>query len=385
MADPGSLRYQVEYLKAGGDPRGEKSTDRLNRVFESISKTGQTLQGIADARLQRKKAEIDEKRNELLSQPLRQQLGLAGTEQVQPGDVKAGILNLNADQISKASSVLPMLSTQPDPEAFINPSTGEISSQPREGFIKTQAGKAADISSQYGLKRMEEGNQYIYFNPKSGQTSQVAADGFIKVKSDTAAREATRYALEELKRADSEGDNRMLSVYEAKSLGLPMGATVNDAKGVLPISQADRNKIDELEAAQVLINDIKSASQDVNVFDAGKFGFEGLVNGLDNYAGAVLKTNPKAARLQAKVAALANLARSLGEKGTLTDDDIKRVAGSTPSLRDPKNIAEIKLSDLEKIFQEKRSLLYNRFSTPVSVGGGGSVTPSGITVIVEEE
>ena len=65
--------------------------------------------------------------------------------------------------------------------------------------------------------------------------------------------------------------------------------------------------------------------------------------------GAYTQSDPDAALLMSKAGELASIARSLGEKGALANQDVARAAGLVPGPLDTATVAIKKIEDMEKI------------------------------------
>lgn len=67
--------------------------------------------------------------------------------------------------------------------------------------------------------------------------------------------------------------------------------------------------------------------------------------------GNALGLAPQTRLWEAQTAKLSQIARQLGEKGNLSDSDIKRIQGLLPGLTDPVDIRDKKLADIREIFE----------------------------------
>lgn len=141
----------------------------------------------------------------------------------------------------------------------------------------------------------------------------------------------------------------MLTPSEANELGVPFGTTKGEAAGVMPITAQQRAALASYDSARVIIRDIRQYSEKVNQA-AG--GLKGKAQQSMKLWGAWTQSDPDSAMLQSKAGELANLARSMGEKGALADKDVARAAALVPGVMDSREVAQQKLTDMMKLIDE---------------------------------
>lgn len=141
----------------------------------------------------------------------------------------------------------------------------------------------------------------------------------------------------------------LLTPSEANELGVPFGTTKGQAEGVMPITAVQRAALASYDSARVIIEDIRQYSEKVNTASGG---FKGKAQQSMKLWGAWTQSDPDAAMLQSKAGELANLARSMGEKGALADKDVARAAALVPGVMDTREVAHQKLTDMSKLINE---------------------------------
>ena len=144
-------------------------------------------------------------------------------------------------------------------------------------------------------------------------------------------------------------EQELLTPSEANELGVPFGTTKGEAKGTMAITVQQRAALSAFDVARSIVGDIASYSEKVNTA-AG--GLKGRAEQSKKLWGAWTQSDPDAALLQSKAGELANLARSLGEKGALADKDIARVAALVPNVMDTRQIAAQKIADMQAIINQ---------------------------------
>lgn len=105
----------------------------------------------------------------------------------------------------------------------------------------------------------------------------------------------------------------------------------------------------ELAELEPILNIVESVKSFANQIITAKTGPEAIAQGARLHAGVISRTNaPAAAYQEGRQAFLGVLARALGgERGVLTDRDIKRVDGILPGFFDTEEIKRIKLGLLD--------------------------------------
>lgn len=155
--------------------------------------------------------------------------------------------------------------------------------------------------------------------------------------------ELARARMEEATKAERK---KLLTTSEAKDLGVPFGTTKGEAEGIMPIPAQAREALAGYDTARTIIADIKQYSEKVNTA-AG--GLKGKAQQSMKLWGAWTQSDPDAAMLASKAGELASIARSLGEKGALANQDVARAAGLVPGVLDTREVAVKKLQDMNEI------------------------------------
>jgi len=139
---------------------------------------------------------------------------------------------------------------------------------------------------------------------------------------------------------------RLLTEKEQSAYGLPSGKKLKDSFGIIPVSPAERDKI---IATQGVATQAAQLREMVDALELGDDVKTSLVRG------GVLKAqsfhpSTAAGKYDAASKNISNLARAYGEKGVLTDLDIKRVSDNLPRFIDTKTGAYDKLDNIDVTF-----------------------------------
>lgn len=132
--------------------------------------------------------------------------------------------------------------------------------------------------------------------------------------------------------------------------------------GQLLLSDKDREKLSTLDTAFNVANTIKGLSEKINTF-----GVAGRITGfLSRYIGGKAQYNEDIARYNAaREGFVSNVARTLGEKGTLAEGDVRRAIANLPTVNDTKGVAEGKLKTLFSILEGTRSSIIQKSTEPL--------------------
>lgn len=142
-----------------------------------------------------------------------------------------------------------------------------------------------------------------------------------------------------------QGDELNLWVHPATLATATQGMTPDQAKagGFQRVSTAAKQSIDSLKAATVVVTEIKGLMDKVFPEKESFASPQRILRPI----GAALQTNPDATRLFSLVnGTLAPIVRSLGEKGNLSDTDVKRAGKLVISGTDSTKVARDKTQGL---------------------------------------
>lgn len=170
-----------------------------------------------------------------------------------------------------------------------------------------------------------------------------------KIRQQTMVEEPATIAAGKLKATIPERNAELLTPSEANELGVPFGTTKGEAKGTMPITAHQREALAAYDNSRAIIADIKKYSERVNTAPGGLMG---QLSQSTKLWGALTQSDPDAALLQSKAGELANLARALGEKGSLATADIARTAGLVPGWMDSRPVAVQKILDMSDIIDK---------------------------------
>ena len=161
----------------------------------------------------------------------------------------------------------------------------------------------------------------------------------------------------------------------------PRGSTLRsevvnaiNSSGQLLLSDKDREKLSTLDTAFNVYETIKGLSEKINTFGVG-----GRVTGyLSRYIGGVTQYNVDIARYNAtRQGFVSNVARTLGEKGTLAEGDVQRAINNLPKVNDTKAVAEGKLETLRTILRGAKDSIIQKSTEPLTGTTSGTLPVTG--------
>jgi hypothetical protein len=128
-------------------------------------------------------------------------------------------------------------------------------------------------------------------------------------------------------------------------------------------------KMEDLAATEQIVDQIAELSRQISIPTPGD-RVKGLVS---RELAATTQSNSVYALFASKSGLLANLARSIsGERGTLNEGDVKRIAALMPTYNDIDSVREQKLVDLYTFLTQKKS----RFKSMLTSPTGNAESPS---------
>lgn len=174
---------------------------------------------------------------------------------------------------------------------------------------------------------------------KRGQDIQIAQN-----KAITELRDA------QLKLAEQKLDsfsNPYLKTHELQAFGAPAGTRRNDVAGQIPVAPGTRKSIQEIENAVPILDSLETMVDSLDLSDDDSYvtaGVKGLKSKAKSFA-------PGTAEGQFKTATknIATVARAMGDKGALSDQDIERILGDMPSFFDTKKSAKARIHRIRGI------------------------------------
>lgn len=132
-------------------------------------------------------------------------------------------------------------------------------------------------------------------------------------------------------------------------------ADLKTNKYKIDTSTADqRNKKSQLGVVDEVINQIEKYSKKVNTFEAGPGGLVRIIEGTKRAYGAATQTDKNATLLKQQKGKLAQIIRTLGEKGALSEGDVVRAISLIPTVYDTKEIAEQQMIDLRDLISSAK-------------------------------
>lgn len=132
-----------------------------------------------------------------------------------------------------------------------------------------------------------------------------------------------------------------------------------------------RDTIGALNAASAIVDQLEGMS---SLVPRGTGVGGRLIQGAKNIAGAMTQSNTPAAQYNSTAAGvLANLARAMGERGVLTDQDIARVQKQIPTLRDSRELERSKFKALRELLAEFQQRAVRTYTTK---GAGLGTSPT---------
>lgn len=157
----------------------------------------------------------------------------------------------------------------------------------------------------------------------------------------------------------------------------PKGSTLRsdvvnaiNSSGQLLLSDKDREKLSTLDTAFNVYETIKGLSEKINTFGVG-----GRVAGyLGRYIGGITQYDTDIARYNAvRQGFVSNVARTLGEKGTLAEGDVQRAISNLPTANDTMAVAKGKLETLRKILQGAKESIIQKSTEPLIGATSGTL------------
>ena len=157
----------------------------------------------------------------------------------------------------------------------------------------------------------------------------------------------------------------------------PKGSTLRsdvinaiNSSGQLLLSDKDREKLSTLDTAFNVYETIKGLSEKINTF-----GVTGRVTGyLKRYVGGATQYNTDIARYNAtRQGFVSNVARTLGEKGTLAEGDVQRAINNLPTVNDTEAVARGKLETLRIILQGAKDSIIQKSTEPLTGTTSGTI------------
>jgi hypothetical protein len=129
------------------------------------------------------------------------------------------------------------------------------------------------------------------------------------------------------------------------------------ANGFVRVTTGQKEAVKGFATTEVVIDKIEQLMNDVFP-EKGGIG-ERLLGAPKRSTGAFLQSNQKAAELDSLIkGTLAPIIRALGEKGALSDTDVKRAINLLPALTDSADVARGKIGNLKDLFMaSKQSVL----------------------------
>lgn len=130
--------------------------------------------------------------------------------------------------------------------------------------------------------------------------------------------------------------------------------------------------VENMGAAQAIVNQIEALGKKIPVPDAWA-----RVTGLPAREwGAWTQTNPDATEFRAKTGFLAQMARTFGERGVLTNQDVERVQQLLPLLNDIDEVKARKIAAIRDILASALQRAQQRLQTPVGTPSAPTQLPT---------
>jgi hypothetical protein len=133
--------------------------------------------------------------------------------------------------------------------------------------------------------------------------------------------------------------------------GVSMDMVNPDAEAAITAARNQANQKSAADAGTNLVDGLESAWNDAFKHHR-KSGIINPMQASSDFMGAASQHNPKVNEyIATSKATLSMIVRALGEKGTLTNQDIARIQAAIPTLWDSKDLASKKLSRLREIIK----------------------------------
>lgn len=216
-------------------------------------------------------------------------------------------------------------------------------------FVNPKEPKTPDFGDRLESAAASYG-QTVYGKPTSfSELLQVDPMAANRVRQEAMVDEPALIQAGKLRALIPEREQELLSPEEANKLGMPYGTTRKEAKGLMVLNPEQRSALASYDTARVIIADIEQYSERVNKAAGGLSGRAAQAMKL---WGAWTQSDPDAALLMSKAGELASVARSLGEKGALANQDVARAAALIPQVTDTREVAIRKIRDMKAIIDQ---------------------------------
>jgi len=164
-------------------------------------------------------------------------------------------------------------------------------------------------------------------------------------------------------------EEKPLTVGEAAALGVPFGTSREAAMkaGTVPVSQAQRAKIQELSGAEPILKSLEGMLGEIDLAESTTAT---LIVGPRLTARSKLRAT-KEAQFGSARRNISLLVRGMGERGVLTDTDVARILNDLPGFFDTKKSARARIARIRNIMAGARENLKKGFRGDI-LGAGNS-------------
>lgn len=172
-----------------------------------------------------------------------------------------------------------------------------------------------------------------------------------------------------------EGGSEVVSQIPAYPKGLRTRAVqLAQETGGPILPKKARDTINELNAARVIVNQLRAMNEKLDQH-RGEGGLKRLTSGLKLSAQAFSQApgiGEDAALYESQLESmLANIARSRGERGVLTNQDIDRVKKSVPDLWVARGLSKKQFDVADQVFNDIETRIIRTYSQRIAEGGAG--------------
>lgn len=199
----------------------------------------------------------------------------------------------------------------------------------------------------------QDGSQSIIMRPKYAQSALQQPEQFIQTKPQIGDMPISE-------------QNIPLWVHPDTLEPAPYGITPNEAKnsGFVRIDSNTKTKINDFRALDPLLNNIENLMEKVFPKEEGALGR--VVGGPKRTFGAITQIDPDAKLLKSTIDGTMSALIRMFEKGTLTDQDIKRAKALMIELSDSGDVAWNKINNLRNFIRDVQGSF---------ISGGGEKQP----------
>lgn len=147
------------------------------------------------------------------------------------------------------------------------------------------------------------------------------------------------------------GDDQFVSGADAQRYGVPANTTYGQLreKGLTPISEKSAQAVGEFDTA---LSQIDALERQLDAVGLSEDDVEASASGILKMGKAALVPASAEGQFKSQADNISRLARQMGEKGVLTEQDVSRVINALPGFRDTTQSKRMKMDILRDLIEE---------------------------------